>query len=275
MKSINRIVILFMTISVVYGSALGQLIQDKVGDLGKIDVDERLGERIPLDLTFTNDRGEVLPLSTYFHRGRPVVLVLAYYECPMLCTLVLNGLAKGIDELGWTPGNEYSVLTVSINPVETAQLAGSKKKNQLESIGLSGTDPGWAFFVGEQDQITALADAVGFRYFYDEDRKEYAHPAVVMVLGEDGLISRYLYGIEFSRQDLKLALMEASDGKIGNTIDKIILYCYHYDPQAGGYVLFAANLMKLGGVVTVVFLAAFLSALWIRERRRTVHAPAH
>jgi protein SCO1/2 len=252
------------------------VVNKNVPQLDSIDVDEHLGAKIPLDLTFSNDAGRIVPLSTYFGQGRPVVLVLAYYECPMLCTLVLNGLAKGVDELGWTPGKEYSLLTVSIDPTETPILAASKKRNLLESIGMSGSDPGWTFFVGDQAQIQALADAVGFRYFYDKKRKEYAHPAVVMILGEDGLISRYLYGIEFKKQDLKLSLMEASEGRIGNTIDRIILYCFHYDPQAGGYVLFATNLMKLGGAVTMLFLVIFLWVLWTRDRRRRAsHATAH
>jgi len=154
-------------------------------------------------------------------------------------------------------------------------LAAAKKKTLLESIGMSGTDPGWIFHVGQEPQIKALADAIGFKYFYDEKIKEFAHPAVVTILGEDGMISRYLYGIEFKKQDLKLALLEASDGKIGSTIDKIILYCYHYDSAAGGYVLFATNLMKLGGGLTVGLVAIFLAILWIRDlRRRDPHAMA-
>jgi protein SCO1/2 len=276
LKIINKSVLAFILLAALFSSAFAQVIKDKVGELEKIDVVEHLGARVPLDLTFTNDRGEKVALSGYFGRGRPVVLVLAYYECPMLCTLVLNGLAAGIKDLGWEPGDEYSLLTVSIDPTETAQLAASKKKNLLESIGMSGTDPGWAFHVGDDPQIKALTDAVGFKYFYDEKIKQFAHPAVVMVLGEDGMISRYLYGIEFKKQDLKLALLEASDGKIGSTIDKIILYCYHYDSAAGGYVLFATNLMKLGGAVTMGLMAIFLAALWIIDRRRSSsHAMAH
>jgi protein SCO1/2 len=271
---ISAFIAMLIIISAV--SSFSQPVMERVERLDKINVEEHLGAKIPLDLTFTNDRGEIVPLSSYFGQGRPVVLVLAYYECPMLCTLVLNGLAKGVDELGWTPGKEYSLLTVSIDPTETAQLAASKKKNLLESIGMSGADPGWMFHVGEQSQITALADAVGFKYFYDEKIKQFAHPAVVTILSQDGMISRYLYGIEFKKQDLKLALLEASDGKIGNTIDKIILYCYHYDSASGGYTLLAANLMKLGGAITLFVMVIFLTILWIRERkRRDAHALAH
>ncbi|OGC95754.1 MAG: hypothetical protein A2W25_08980 [candidate division Zixibacteria bacterium RBG_16_53_22] len=276
MKIIKAIIFVNLIFAALASDSFSQVAADRVEKLEKIDVDEHLGAGIPLDLTFTNDRGEVVPLSSYFGQGRPVILVLAYYDCPMLCTLVLNGLAKGVDQLDWTPGKEFSLITVSIDPTETAQLAAAKKKTLLESIGMSGTDPGWIFHVGKEPEIKTLADAVGFKYFYDEKIKEFAHPAVVMILGEDGMISRYLYGIEFKKQDLKLALMEASDGKIGNTIDKFILYCYHYDSASGGYVLFATNLMKLGGLATLGLMVIFLAILWIKDRRRhDPHALAH
>ncbi len=270
MKRIIKIALVIFVLAAFSTSSFAQVVKDRVPQLEGVSVDEDLGASIPLNLTFTNDRGETVPLSNYFGHGQPVVLVLAYYECPMLCTLVLNGLAKAVDELGWPPGRKYSLLTVSIDSRETAQLAAAKKKTLLESIRLSGTDPGWTFFVGQEPQVKALADAVGFKYYYDEKQRQFAHPALIMVLGQDGRISRYLYGIDFPKQDLKLALLEASEGKIGNTIDKIILYCYHYDPNAGGYVLMAANIMKLGGLVTVVAMAAFLGILWTRERRRKI-----
>jgi protein SCO1/2 len=273
----SRILFLFAIIfALPHSRADAQVVKKNVPVLDSIDVIEHLGAKLPLNLSFTDDSGQDVLLSSYFGRGRPVVLVLAYYECPMLCTLVLNGLAKGVDELGWVPGDDYSLLTVSIDPSETPQLAASKKKNLLESIGMSATDKGWTFFVGNQQEITALADAVGFKYFYDEKRKEYAHPALAVVLGDDGMISRYLYGIEFKKQDLKLALVEASKGKIGSAIDRIILYCYHYDPAAGGYVLFAGNLMKLGGFVTLAFMAILLTALWMKDlRRKAMQTAAH
>jgi protein SCO1/2 len=276
MRLISRFLILMAALlpGILTFEAEAQVVKTRVPALEKIDVEEHLGSRVPLDLAFTNDAGQKVSLTDYFRSGKPVVLVLAYYECPMLCTLVLNGLAKGVDQLGWEPGKEYSLLTVSIDPSETAQLAASKKKNLLESIGMSGGDPGWTFFVGQEPEIKALADTVGFKYFYDDKRKEFAHPAMIVILGGDGLISRYLYGIEFKKQDLKLALIEASKGKIGSTIDKIILYCYHYDPNAGGYVLFAMNLMKLGGAVTLVILGLLLGFLWSKERKSTGNLPS-
>jgi protein SCO1/2 len=268
-------VVVALSISYFSAKAGAQLAGTQPAELKKIDVQERLGQTIPLDLVFTNDSGEYVSLDKYFHKGKPVILVLAYYECPMLCTLVLNGLASAIGQLDWLPGKEYQVLTVSINPAETPELALGKKKNLIAATGKSGIDEGWRFFVGQEDQIAALTDAVGFRYFYDDKQKQFAHPALIMVLTENGELSRYLYGIEFKKQDLRLALLEASNGRIGNTVDKIILYCYHYNPDAKGYVLFAANVMKLGGGLTLIALVLFLAVLWAKERgKKAVGAAA-
>lgn len=250
------------------GSAIkAQLIQPlPPAELKAVDVTEHLGEKIPLDLTFTNDAGEKVRLGDYFKPGRPVILVLAYYECPMLCTLVLNGVANGLHDLDWTPGDKFQVLTISIDSTETAQLAHAKRENLLPVVGKPGSEDGWRFFVGNGPDIRALAQSVGFQYYYDPQLKQYAHPAVAMILSGDGHISRYLYGIEYKKQDLKLALLEASEGKIGTTIDRIILFCYHYNPEAKGYVLFATNLMKLAGILTVIAIALLLLVLWKRER---------
>jgi protein SCO1 len=248
---------------------LAQIIQPgPPAELKGVEVTEHLGEKIPLDLAFTNDAGEKVALGEYFKTGRPVVLVLAYYSCPMLCTLVLNGVADAIHGLDWTPGKEFQVLTVSIDSSETVELASAKRQNLLAVVDKPGTDAGWRFFVGDGSQIRALADTVGFHYYYDKKLKQFAHPAVVMVLSPDGKISRYLYGVEFKKQDLKLALLEASEGKIGTTLDRIILFCYHYNPEAKGYVLFATNLMKIGGILTVIIMAIFFFVLWRREFKR-------
>lgn len=249
----------------------GQIADYDPPELQGIDVVEHSGEMIPFDLVFLNDKGDTVSLGDYFNQGKPVILVLAYYECPMLCTLVLNGLSDGLRNLGWAPGKNYQVVTASIDPRETPDLAAGKKKIYLENLALPLEDDGWAFLVGEERQSRALADAVGFEYYYDERIKQYAHPAVIFVLTEDGRISRYLYGIEYSSRDLKLSLMEASEGKIGSTLEKIILYCYHYDPEEGGYVVFAANVMKLGGLLTLGLLLIFLAIVWrIEIRRRKV-----
>jgi protein SCO1 len=237
-------------------------------ELKGVDVTEHLGEKIPLDLVFTNDAGEKVKLGEYFKEGRPVVLVLAYYSCPMLCTLVLNGVADAVHGLDWSPGKDFQVLTISIDSSETVSLASAKRQNLLAVVDKKGTEAGWRFFVGDGDQIRILADTVGFHYYYDKNLKQFAHPAVVMVLSPDGRISRYLYGVEFKKQDLKLALLEASEGKIGTTLDRIILFCYHYNPEAKGYVLFATNLMKIAGILTVIIMAIFFVVLWRREFKK-------
>ncbi len=261
--------------SLLIGSvAAAQVLKDDVPELRKIDIIEHLGERIPLDLTFVNDTGDTVQLAEYFHQGKPVIVTLAYYNCPMLCTMVLNGLSDGIREMSLTPEKDFTILTVSINPNETPVLADGKRSRYMDNLGEKGRNNGWRFHVGDSTQSRALANAIGFMYYYDEISKEYAHPAGAFVLTEDGVISRYLYGLEFKARDLKFALIEASQGKIGSTIDRLILYCYHYDPAAKGYVVFAGNVMKLGGVATLLILGAFLGILWGRERRRVVKLAA-
>ena len=243
-----------------------QVVKESDKDLDRITVEEHLGDKIPLDLVFNDDQGQPVKLGDYFNQGKPVVLTLGYYECPMLCNLVFNGLSEAVKQIDWVPGTDFQMVTVSINPEETPQLAFAKKENYLKSLGKPVPETGWMFLTGAEDQSRALADAVGFRYFYDAERDQYAHPAVAILVAADGTISRYLYGIDFARQDFRLALLEASEGKIGDTIDRIILYCFHYDPDAEGYVVVAGNVMKLGGVVTMLVLGLFIGALWYGER---------
>ncbi len=248
--------------------ANGQINRQKVDELQDIDVSEHLGETIPLNLKFTDDHGNRRSLNEFFHQGKPVVMILAYYNCPMLCTLVLNGVSQTVSELDWVPGKQYELLTVSIDPRETVELAAAKKKTHLDFIQKDAAQQGWTFFVGDQPQIDSLADALGFKYYYVEERDEFAHPAVVFVLTPEGEISRYLYGIEYRASDLRLALLEASEGRIGSTIDRLILYCYHYDPSSKGYVIFAGNVMRLGGAITLVIMIIVLGIYWMNEYRR-------
>lgn len=255
---------------------LSQVVLDSVPELAGVGITEHLGETVPLDLVFTDETGRQVRLAEYFGTGKPVILNLVYYQCPMLCNLVLNGMVNGVKGMEWLPGEKFEMVAVSINPAETWQLAGAKKQNYLAELGRPGAEAGWHFLVADSTQSRALANAVGFGYKYDEEQKEFAHSAAAFVLTPDGKISRYLYGIEFSARDLKLALLEASDGKIGTTIDRLILYCYHYDPQAKGYVLFATNVMRIGGALTALVLGIFVALLWRHERsnRRKQLAPA-
>ncbi len=260
-----RNIIILVIFNLLLASLYGQAVREDIRALQGIDISEHLGKKIPLDLKFTDDSGQQRILSEFFDGETPVLLNLAYYECPMLCTFVLNGTVQGMQSLKWNAGKEYRVLTVSIDPRENSDLAARKKKIYLSALGRDIDPQGWVFAIGEEQPIKTLADAVGFEYYWDEEMQQFAHPAALFVLSGDGTISRYLYGIEYKEQDLRLALLEASEGKIGSTIDRFILYCFHYDPDSRGYVLFASNVMKLGGVVTLLVLGLFLGLFWRKE----------
>ena len=257
--------VLFLAVA---GPAQAQLLQDQPEDLEGVDVVERLSETLPLDLEFKNERGRTIRLGDYFGKERPVILVLAYYECPMLCSLVLNGMAKGLKGLDWVPGEKFEIVTVSIDPREGPDLARFKKQEYLRELKLPGAEQGWHFLTGKESDVRALADAVGFKYRYVKARDEYAHPAVLTLSTPEGVISRYLYGIKFEPRDLRLSLVEASEGKVGSTLDRFLLYCYHYDATAGRYAPVAKNIMRVGGALTVLVLGGALLVFWARELRR-------
>ncbi len=234
-------------------------------ELEGVGVEEKLGVQIDLDLTFIAENGYPVPLRKYFQQGRPVILNLVYYSCPMLCTLILNGQVEALREIPWTPGAEYEILTISIDPSETYALARQKREMYLTSYERPA--PGWHFLVDHQGNVKKLAEHVGFHYRYDEKRGQFAHASAIMVLTERGQVSRYLYGIKYRPRDLRLALTEASEGKIGSVLDRVMLFCYHYDPSSRSYTLFATNLMRAGGVLVVLVLGAVLFRLWRQERR--------
>jgi protein SCO1/2 len=247
-----------------------QLVRDSVPELLSIDIVEHLGDSLPMNLKFTDDKGNPVKLGDYFTEDKPTLLAMGYYQCPMLCNLVFNGITEGVNELGWVPGENFEIVTVSIEPTESFELAAAKKANYIKALNIRGAENGWHFLVGEQSQSEALANALGFKYYYVEERGEWAHPAAIYLISPVGVISRYLYGIKFSGRDLKLGLLEASEGKVGSTIDRIILYCFHYDPDAKSYVLFAQNVMKLGGVLTVMVLSLFVGSLWFKDQMKSL-----
>lgn len=247
-------------------AAGAQVVRDSVAELMDIDIIEHLGDTLPLNLSFVDDNGNQVTLSDYFKGDKPVLLTLGYYECPMLCNLVFNGVSEGIKELGWVPGEKYEVVSVSIDPLETFELAADKKANYIKNLEMPEAAAGWHFLVTESENAKTLADAIGFEYYYVEDRDEYAHAAAAYLISPEGVISRYLYGIQYTGINLKLGLLEASEGKIGSTMDKILLYCFRYDPDAKGYVLFAQNAMKVGGVATVFLIALLVGSLYLKER---------
>jgi protein SCO1/2 len=241
-------------------------------ELEGVGITEHLNAELPLDLEFTDEQGQTVHLRDYFQGKRPVILNLAYYECPMLCTLVLNGVTEGMKGLSWTLGKEYENVTVSINPAETPALARTKKENYLQEYDRPGTAAGWHFLTGRQGSITALARAVGFGYRFDPESNQFIHTVATFLCTPDGRISRYLYGIEYEQQTLRLGLLEAAQGKIGTHLDQLILYCFHYDAEAGRYAPAALNIMRIGGAVSGAALLGLLAWFWARERRqRRVH----
>lgn len=239
------------------------------GPLEGVTIEQHLGESLPLDAVFLDDEGKQVRLGDYFGPGKkPAILVLAYYECPMLCTLVLNGTVKAIRPLTFTAGDEFDVIAISIDPKETPELASKKKAAYLEDYARKGDGSGFHFLTGQAASIKAVADAVGFQYRYMEETGEFAHAASIYVVTSLGQLSRYFFGVEFSSRDLRLALVEAADNKIGGVVDQLMLFCYRYDPASGKYSAQALAVVRLGGVATALLLAGFIGLSQWRETRR-------
>jgi protein SCO1/2 len=231
--------------------------------LSDIGIDQRLNEQLPLDLTFRDENGKQARLGDYFGR-RPVVLALVYYECPMLCTQVLNGLVRTLRVLSFDAGREFDVVAVSFDPGEGPGLAHAKKEAYVKDYGRAATAGGWHFLTGDPDSIAKLTRAVGFRYAYDEKLDQFAHGAAIMVLTPSGVVSRYLYGIEYAPRDLRLGIVEASKGAVGTIADQVLLLCYHYDPSTGRYSFMVLTLVRIGGLLTLVALGTFF---WVERRK--------
>jgi len=235
--------------------------------LKKVDIEQRLNNQIPLDLKFRDESGRGVRLAEYFAKGKPVALMLVYYECPMLCSQVLNGAVGAFQALSFTAGKEFEVVTVSFDPREGPELAARKKETYLRRYKREGAEAGWHFLTGDEASIKALADAVGFRYAWDEQSQQFAHASAVMVATPGGRLSHYFYGIDYAPKDLRLALVEASAGKIGSPVDSLLLFCYHYDPAAGRFAP-VMGVLRTAGVLTVAGLAAFILYLRRKSKRR-------
>lgn len=229
--------------------------------LQKVSLEQRLNEQVPLDLVFRDETGREVKLAEYFQKGRPVILSLVFYECPMLCNQVLNGLVSSIRTLSFNAGQEYEILTVSFDAREGPELASRKKESYMVRYQRPGTENGWHFLTGNQQSIDALTKAVGFNYFYDEQTKQFAHASGIIVLTPEGKIARYFYGIDYAPRDLRFGLIEASANKIGSPVDKLLLYCYHYDPSTGKYGAAVMNIMRIGGILTLVAIASLILLL--------------
>ena len=237
----------------------------------KVGIDQKIGEQLPLDATFRDENGHAVRLGEFFGH-RPVVLALAYYECPMLCTQVLNGMTGSLKTMSFTAGKDYEVVVISINPRETPSLAKEKKDAYVRHYGRAETAAGWHFLVGSDEQIHRVANAIGFRYAYDKDIDQYAHAAAIYVATSSGVIARYLLGIDFAPKDLRYALVEASNNRLGTVADQVLLYCYHYDPSTGRYGADTLLAVRIGFVATVL---AFLTFLFVSLRRERREAHEH
>jgi len=234
----------------------------------KVGIDQRLDEQVPLDLTFRDETGKTVRLGEYFGE-KPVVLALVYYECPMLCTMTLNGMLKTFKVLPFTIGQEYQVVTVSFDPRETPELAAKKKESYIKQYGRDNAGAaGWHFLTGDAESINKLCEAVGFRYTYDEPTKQYAHSSAIMVLTPRGKLSKYFYGLEYIPKDLRLGLIEAADEKIGSPVDHVLLLCFEYDPKTGKYGFAVMTAVRIGAVLTVASIGAFMFVMFRRDRKK-------
>jgi protein SCO1/2 len=236
--------------------------------LREIGFDQNLDIQIPLDAAFRDESGQAVTLGDYFGT-RPVVLVFAYYDCPMLCTLVINGLASALDVLSLEPGKDFDIVTVSFDPRDTPGTATAKKAAYIARYKRPGAAASWHFLTGEPSSIGRLTQAAGFRFVWDKETKQFAHPTGIIVLTPDGRLARYLFGIEYGPRDLRYAIVEASNGKVGSAVDSLVLYCYHYDPMTGRYGVAIMRVIRIAAAATVLALGAFIVVMVRSEKRRT------
>jgi protein SCO1/2 len=232
-----------------------------------VGFDQRLGERLPLDVPFRDENGDPVEIGAYFGR-RPVILAFVYYECPMLCTLVLNGLTSALKAVPFAPGRDFEIVAVSFDSRDTPALAAKKKEHYVAALGATPeAASGWHFLTGDSAAIATLTDAAGFRATYDAERGEFAHASGLLVLTPAGVMSRLLYGIEYAPKDIRLALVEAGQGQVGTFVDELLLFCFHYDPTSGQYGAAVLNLVRAGGLLAIAGLGGFVLVSLRRDRR--------
>ncbi|HET9533476.1 MAG TPA: SCO family protein [Blastocatellia bacterium] len=235
--------------------------------LQDVGIEQRLNEQLPLDVTFRDETGREVRIGDYFG-SKPVVLALVYYNCPMLCNQVLNGLVSSLRILSFDAGKEFNIVTLSFDARDTTELAMSKKEQYVKRYDRAGATEGWHFLTGDQQSIDRITEAVGFKYAFDPDTGQFAHASGIIVLTPQGKLARYFYGVEYYPKDLRFGLIEASENRIGNPVDQLLLYCYHYDPMTGKYGAVVLNIMRLAGLVTVVALVAFFIIMRRRDPAR-------
>ncbi len=268
----TQIKITTLVLSLALGAGLARAQPSLPPSLRGVGFDQRVNEQVPLDLGFHDEAGREVHLADYFH-GKPVILILAWYRCPMLCTEVLNGVTRSMLDMSLTAGKDFEVLTVSFDPREGPELAAAKKKTYLERYGRPGADAGWHFLTGDEKSINRLTDAVGFRYTYDEYHDQFAHASGIMVLTPTGKLYRYFLDIKYPARDLQLSLVQASDNKVGSVVDQALLFCFHYDPSQGKYGPAIMNLVRLGGILTVLAIGLMVLALR-RKNSQPAASPA-
>jgi protein SCO1/2 len=236
-----------------------------------VGIVEKLGERVPRNLVFTDETGKKVQLGDYLGDGKPILLTLVYFKCPLLCSLTLNGVVGALRQQSWKVGQEFRVLTVSFDPDEKPALAAEKQRGYLGALDMTPEEHGraWPFLTGDKKNIDALADAVGFKFRWDAVNKTWDHTAAIIALAPDGKITRYLYGVQYPPRDVKLALFESADGKVGTTLDRVLLRCYAYDTTTKSYKLFAIRFTRIGALLVLGLLVTFLTILWRRDLRRS------
>ncbi len=237
------------------------------GALQGVGIDQKLDEQVPLNIIFKDEAGRDVPLSNFFSKGKPVVLALVYYRCPMLCTQILTGLESTLKAVTFNPGQDFEVVAVSFDPKDTPELAAAKKQTYLRRYGRANTANGWHFLSGEEKNIKLLTDAVGFHYKYDPKTDQFAHASGIMILTPDGRMSRYFYGVEYAPRDVRLGLVEASQNKIGSPVDAVLLFCFHYDPATGKYGAMALNLLRTSAALFALIGGTFLVIVIRRDMR--------
>lgn len=247
------------------GERAGAPASSQPEDLRDLDIVQRIGETLPLDLRLTDESGRAVELGEYFGE-RPVLVAMVYYECPMLCGLVMNGIVKAARALPMTTGQDYDVVVVSFDHTEGPELAAAKKRSVVAGYERDRDGRGWHFLTGDEAAVGRLADALGFGFRYVPEQDEYAHGAAVMVATPDGVLSRYFYGVEYSTRDLRLGLSEASGGKVGGLAEKLLLYCYRYDPSTGRYSAVAMAMVRAGGIATILAFGGFVAISRRRDR---------
>ena len=237
------------------------------GALQGVGIDQRLDRQLPLDLMFKDEAGRDVALSSFFRTGKPVVLALVYYRCPMLCTQILSGLGSSLKAMTLNPGQDFEVVSVSFDPADTPETAATRKQTYLKRYNRPNTANGFHFLTGTEESIKALTSAVGFRYRYDPATDQFAHASGIMIATPEGRLSRYFYGVEYAPRDVRLGLVEASANKIGSPVDQVLLFCFHYDPATGKYGAVAINLLRISGAAFVLIGVAFLLVMLKREKR--------